>query len=520
VRPRTSLPLLGLSIALLGVGLALSLTSLPHPDIAWPLYMAKGIVFEGAKHGVDYYEVNPPLYVWLCVIPMLIGRGLAMTPWIPYVLEIGLAGLVSLLLSLRILFHLGDHSGLPRPQVTIPILMFVMFLLPLNQFGQREHVALILTLPYVLLAASRVSGSVPPRRLASLVGLVGGLGVAMKPFFLPALLLVELLNLFRCGWRSLVRLEFLIVVGLGMAYIGAVMVLVPDYIPFALEWRALYGRYLHNNLWNSAFPSPVSTLPLFAVCVWLTARRSGVRFPAFDALLVASLGFWLSAIVQRKGFQYHYLAAAGYALLLIGFIVLETRFHRFGRPLALVANVARLVTVVIPIYLLGLAMLYLAGVRPRPILDAGLPDLIRFVKAEAQDEPILVLSSNPSAGWPLTLVAGAKWGSRFFSHWPLAGLYHDELWSRYDSVPQFRPLEKRVGIERVFHETMIEDLDRYQPRLILVLQVDSLVWGHGGATRLDYLAYLMPDPRFRQILSRYEDLGTNGRYGVYRRRDR
>jgi hypothetical protein len=77
-----------------------------------------------------------------------------------------------------------------------------------------------------------------------------------------------------------------------------------------------------------------------------------------------------------------------------------------------------------------------------------------------------------------------------------------------------------VGIERVFHETMIEDLDRYQPRLILVLQVDSLVWGHGGATRLDYLAYLMPDPRFRQILSRYEDLGTNGRYGVYRRRDR
>ena len=140
------------------------------------------------------------------------------------------------------------------------------------------------------------------------------------------------------------------------------------------------------------------------------------------------------------------------------------------------------------------------------------------VQELVRGRPILALSSNPAAGWPLALEAGAIWGSRFMSQWQLAALYHDQLW-RERGVVRPRPLEDRTGVERTFHEAMIADLERYRPTVIVVLAVDSSVRGFGGATRIDYLGYFGSDPRFLRIMAGYDELQRLGRYRLFRRRD-
>ena len=34
------------------------------PDVAWPIYLAERVL-GGARHGVSFFEVNPPLFIWL-----------------------------------------------------------------------------------------------------------------------------------------------------------------------------------------------------------------------------------------------------------------------------------------------------------------------------------------------------------------------------------------------------------------------------------------------------------------------
>jgi hypothetical protein len=129
----------------------------------------------------------------------------------------------------------------------------------------------------------------------------------------------------------------------------------------------------------------------------------------------------------------------------------------------------------------------------------------------------MVLSSNHSSAFPLANASGAVWTSRLPSLWILSAAYHDQLWRRPRRPIVYRPLTERTAVERAMSEVVLEDLERGQPDLLLVLRYDPAVEGWGGATGHDYLRYLDADPRFRGFLSGYRDRGRVGGYQLFKR---
>ncbi len=502
------------TVALLGTAAALGRPALP--DLAWPLYLAARVL-DGARLAVDYVEVNPPLFVWLAIPPVLVERGTGL-PAYPAALGLLLVLLVaSVAVSNRLLVRL---PGLPDParRWLMVAALFALFVLPRRDFTEREHLALALTLPWMCLAVLRASGKRVRAGAASAIGLAGAIGFALKPYFLPAWLLVEALLIARRGWRSLVRPESIVLLGAGAVYLVAVLVLVPDYLPVALAFRPLYDLYLDNGIIKTVLLGLGGPLPLFALTAaaahWQQDRRPDPVRAVFTA---ATLGFLVAAVVQQKGWRYHYVAAMGYGLVLLALVAVRSAGALRWTPSGLITRLAWLVLPAAAIGTSASTVVELVDPNaPRYREDPNLDLLAPVVRREAAGEPIMVFSSNPASGWPLTVDAGARWASRYMSLWPLAAIYYREIWWS-DAPVVFRPLAGRAGLERDFHEAVVEDLERYDPRLLVVLEPSTRVWGWGGAARLDYLGYFGEDPRFQRFFARYRDIGRVGMYRLYRR---
>ena len=147
------------------------------------------------------------------------------------------------------------------------------------------------------------------------------------------------------------------------------------------------------------------------------------------------------------------------------------------------------------------------------------PALLPVVKQLAGGQPIIVLSSNPAMGWPLARDADTKWASRYMSLWPLPALYHRELWTRPFRIVRARDAKVTSDFEREFRDEVIQDLQRWRPRLIVIPIPDSTVAGWGGAFRFDYLEYFNTDPRFRELMLEFAPAERVGPYQLWIRRE-
>ena len=128
------------------------------------------------------------------------------------------------------------------------VVAFVLIatLAPGFSFGQREHACVLFGMPYLAAAVLRLQGGQSPRKsIAVCIGLLAGIGFAIKPYFLAVPALVELLLLARLGWRSLlVRVESLVFGLTVLAYVVMAGLLIPDYLKFTIELtRSTYWAY-------------------------------------------------------------------------------------------------------------------------------------------------------------------------------------------------------------------------------------------------------------------------------------
>lgn len=501
-------------VLVLVLGLAPPLLREAHTDVAWPFYLAEQML-KGARQGVDFLEVNPPLFLWLAVPPVLLERITGLGAWQFYVLFTALLAAVSLATTRRILAQLLDDRRDSR--VWLVLAGFAALVLPRMSFAQREHLAYLAVLPYVVLSASRLRCIATPSRLALMVGALGGLGFSLKPHFLLAWLLVELLLLTRLGVASMKRVELRALVCFGVLYFLAVVFVVPDYLPMAFRLRPWYDRYLDTGLAGSiARAGPILLLTLlFALLQRLWADDED---PLGSCLSVTLLGFLAAAILQRKGFGYHYVTASSFGLVLLargGWMM--RKGQRRKRSLLLGRSALLLVALVVTRgsadALRELTNPDAESYRNDPTYRALLP----VVKVLAGGQAMIVLSSNPATAWPLTRDAGAIWASRYMSFWPLLSFYGDQLWDIPPHVIRPHRQDQRPDFERRFVDEVVEDFERWRPRLMVVLEPDPDFLALGGARRIDYLEYFGADPRLAAMFHRYQRVDTVGSYSLWLR---
>ncbi|MDX1578134.1 MAG: hypothetical protein R3266_06605 [Gemmatimonadota bacterium] len=483
-------------------------------DAAWYLEMASQLL-DGRRLYVDLIDINPPLIVWISALPVGFAAATGLsgpTSFLYFVLA--LFGL-SFWLSVRVLAAgWPDRSEVRR--FLLVLLPAVLLLLPTINFGEREHLLMILAMPYLLVAAARSRPDAhsrpghslrrPGRPTTAALGILAGLGFALKPHFLLLPLFVEAWLLARMGPRAWIGRSELATGGAVLAvYAALVLTLTPEYFDAARLALEGYGA-LDASAGDLLLRGEVYLACGAGLAAWSLWSRPPVRGLG-TVLALSSIALVAVAVVQGKGWSYHYYPALCASALLVGLAVLELlrRTLDDGRR--------RLAYALVGVMVVGSVGALLV---PRA-LDRGEEPIRRLaavVAREAAGESVMIFSTEIGAAFPLVNYADVAWASRHPALWFLPAFYPARSAARRRAYRS--PVEQGETERRLFEE-VVEDFVAHEPGLVLVVTEAAEPGFPEGD--FDYLEYYEQDPRFERAFEGYERLGTMEPYTLYRRSD-
>jgi hypothetical protein len=488
-------------------------------DQTWLLYVANR-VFDGARLGLDdITEPNPPLIIWILEMPVWIGRMLGVP--LPAALQACVAALV--------VFSTIWSAILLRRQPALDnrwfsgwftlVLLFATVIHPWVHYGQREHIMLLLVLPYLVMAAGRIEGREQPIGEATVAGLCAAIGFFLKPHHLLVVFAVEGLLLLRSRHgRSLYRPEMATLVATGFAYIAAIWFLTPDYLevlPLALN---TYNDYHHAAL--SELILPVQGLKLaVVVLLWAVLYRWLAHRTLATVLLVAAIGATLAYLAQQKGHQYQFVPAISFFSLVLGVIAIDCwlkwtagRMAAMPRGLTAAGGALSFVATIAlsyPVQLKKAAHTY-TDERAAILHEVG--------KGIPSNSTVLILSTSAESFFEHVLEQSWQWGSRFMCLWMLPAIVNAERTADRDGTIQPPTMRHAAALTR---EMVSADLTRWKPDLVLVerCQDTNVAPCRGLGFRHDILQWLEQDSGFAAAWSGYVREGPIGPYDLWCRKD-
>ncbi len=455
-------------------------------DVIWQLWISRQML-----GGVQLYsqinEINPPLWFWMAMPVHLLARALALPAPTVLVWFILLLALAAALLVGRI----GRFEG-PRERAFAMCAALVIGLFTsLYDFGQREQILLIGSIPYALLIAARIRGERPSPVLAAAIGLLAALGFALKHYFVLAPLGLEVLLLWhlRRSWRPL-RPETIVLALLGVAYAAAVLVFAPAFLTVIVPMvkAAYFGFETPVWMW---FDEPIQAFWLLIVIALVSAgaHRSFRDRPEFQVFALCALAFFAAYLLQRKGWQYHAIPTSGMLLMLLASI-------GFAKGQRLADLTAR------PLVCLVIAMYLSFSFIERPYANEREPFVGQFIDRTPAGSSVLIMASNPMWGWPAVEHRHRVWASRYGAHWMLPAFGRAR--ADHAETPALLALEKLVRQDNYV------DLICSAPALILIENHEP-----NFITRpinFDTLRFFAQDKPFRDYLSANYRLIDNGFY--------
>lgn len=470
-------------LTVLSLGMAAQAQTYLNHDVAWVLYSSRKML-EGAEFGSEIVAANPPLIWWISLIPNILSRAtdLSVIDVFRALVFVGLAA--SIYGFRKFAFAKGP---LAASQVAFLIcLAWLISFAPHRDFGQREHLTILLVLPYLGAIIGRLENRWPRRWQGLLIGVAAGIAIALKPYFIFVPLLVEGLFLLRSrNFASLMRPEAVGAVVAAISYAIALPL-------FASGWLFSAAPDIHRVYWAFEQPLPLLSLGFvlslpFALFIWVTVTGRSENGLVFG---MGALGFLIAALIQGKLYSYHLYPA--YALL-----VLAGLFGVFcsGRK---VSRIAIALSMAVMLNSIFVAQASIWNRTSFGEVGNGIEDLSDFVnRAVPKDGTFISISTHPYPGFPTALYADREWGSATNSRIYLPAIVKLRTGNTMESP------ELRRFAEAKAHEALLRDL-RLKPHLILV---DENEIRHAiGAISFDFMAFYQEDPKIRALMGAYRRL--------------
>jgi hypothetical protein len=481
-------------------------------DAAWYLHVVQRWL-AGATLYRDVIDTNPPLIIWLST-PAVWLAGLSGWP-APALFKVSVLAVAAV--SLLIVRAIVRRGWPGREFLLVALSVFVALPFAKGDFGQREHFAVLLTMPYVFAAVSQ--RPLESRPLRWLIGAAAGLGFAIKPHFLTAWLALEVVVFLAKGrpfgsrgrelaqggsFGSRVRPELVAALAACAAYALVVILATPDYVGMVSQVRQVYG----------GLDSPFSVLVrLREVQLWLAAAAlfAAIRWPRSDrlptVLFAVGTGYLVSALLQFKGWGYQLYPARVFIILFLASAV-ATLLDELPGAAGLLRGGRRGLAVVFAAALVVAAVRYVVEAR-RPAAPDLVAPLLAAIAAHAPQGPLTVLSMRTIIypAFPAVNYSGAAWGLRHNSLWFLPGLYSEHE-STSGGPIEPRPPDRMSPLERSFFDQIIDDLCASPPQLLAIERAAPAA--PAGRRALDLQAYYSQSPRAKPLLDVYQPRASLG----------
>lgn len=460
----------------------------------------------------DIIDVQAPLVFVLYSVPEVVSRVTGIQAPTALTLCLIAAIACSFLLVRRSLRMVGVAQQ-PLTGALLPAMsLFLMAVFPLDNFGQREHFMLVVSLPYIFISAARAERVAVPLRLAVPIALLAGVGLGLKPHFVGIPALIELYILARAGWGRWLRdpVPWLIL-AVFVFHLAFAWFLTPHYfsttLPLIFE---AYVRLGEHSPWEVL--SGALVLPTLVALVLLAGAAFAWLGPLAHVNALYAIGAMMAAIVQAKGWSYHMLPAVAATILLGAGLVTKTldRYllidpHRHRLPVAIVTMAFML------LFYHEAALIDLPFKKQMEFRDSIGGRMLELVKRAAPNRKILVLSPGIYPHYPMINYGGLRMTMRFQTMWPLQGIYADcpEL------APLYNPPDSMDQWERFVFRTVADDFAREKPDLLIVDRVAGIP--RCRADTFNYLDYFSRNPLFAKALEAYEPYASIERYEIWRR---
>lgn len=287
------------------------------------LLLAAAMMNAGSVPYVDVMETNPPLILWLYQIQVYLTHFIDAEP-----AKI-LAALTLLLAALSIYLCavlLRRNEGLATmPQAREKFLWLIAFIfvgLPERSFfADREHLFLLLVLPYCLQYMPNICVHPVSQRLRITLALMATLGFCFKPHMLVFAIAIALIRLWRePSWKTLFVMEHWMI-GLGWVfYMFLIGRLTPEY--FSVVWPLLRETY---SAYTNGIMGYYSFLPAFFGLLLAFAGYRSISTPLRKDLHYL---MWLCAAAMlyaliNNGWHYTFYPLNACALLVIGWLLID-----------------------------------------------------------------------------------------------------------------------------------------------------------------------------------------------------
>lgn len=291
-------------------------------DVSWLLQVSHRLL-DGGQYGRDFFEINPPLILYLYAPVVILSKFLSAQSFILFRAYIFILATGSLFLSYQLL-----RKNIPSADRKILFLLLVMLgmaylLLPLYELGQREHLLILGITPYVLLMGMRMRGEHCSSKFAYCIGVVAGVGFALKPFFLLTWLSLEVYAQLQTK-RSLkiVRPETIALASVLLLYGLVILFFHKAYL---IEVIPRVSQFYYQGIASPWFdrivfaPAIFCFLSLIFFVATYTKNTQKVLSTLFAIVVVCQLGLYFA---QGTLWYYHILPAFVYALLLLMLAIL------------------------------------------------------------------------------------------------------------------------------------------------------------------------------------------------------
>lgn len=446
-------------------------------DVVWQLWIARQMA-HGAELYTDIIEVNPPLWFWMGLGIHKFATFLDVAPTL--ILKAFVLGYAATAVILT--DSLNERSSL-RSRLTIALSSFaIVALLPMYDFGQREQLALIATLPYAALINARSQKRELAWGKSVFIGLFTAGGMALKHYFVAVPILLEILLFIklRTVYRP-IRSETFTLFVCACGYAAAVILYSPEFLTDIVPLVNLAYDGYNSPLLMQFFD--MHQLVIYSIIAALIVYRSVFIYSlqSISAYSWAAAGFAIAFFAQQKGWQYHAIPITGFLLIL-----LVTCVNDAVRQGVRIRDV--------PVAVLAIAGAILTSAVWVGPYKSGAENFFRHTTNDlVAGDVVFTASTGPRISWPMVEEQGLVWPSRYFAMWPIGSIVLTP-----SSDPRHIELARLADLIRA---QTYQDLACNPPKMILIenpLQSHRL-----REAKFNYINFLKKSQNIKNFLDNY-----------------
>lgn len=459
-------------------------------DNSWLLHTTESLL-QGGRYNQDFFETNPPMILYLYIPAVLLHKLSHLNLIISFRIYIITLALISVYICNSLFKKIFLKQDNNIRYVLLVALTFALLLLPSRELGEREHVMMILCLPYIFLTVLRAKNEYLIKKTSFLIGIFAGLGFAIKPYFLITPLLIEIyLALKNKKLFFYFRPETIAIALIIILYIISLFIFTPEYLTQTLPLvTSLYFPGLPISLSQMFFTFPFLGW-LFLLCCYLMGKEIQ-PYREFDQILfLATTGFIFSFVTQRALWYYHWIPELTIATLLLSKILACNYLNKNRQQPFFLMQTLAACFVLLSFTGSSFCLVTVANINNTFFPNNHIRSFSRLIEQYANRKSIYFFYPFVNGAYPLVDYVNVDSSSRFPGLIYLPGL------SKKLGVGEDK---KTLQEKQWLINAVIEDFYRQPPTLVFIS--NTVLFGYFNNKSFNYLEFFSSDQRFAKLFT-------------------